>query len=129
MPAQIWLLSQILSELTNFKTHPEYINFNSKVLSDIQAHEMELITRKKNKCIRDREDKMTGYYRPWVRRTMNNNSQLSSKSSVNIAHTPGLSNQDNQFSAPDHPRQPPYSKQNPRFRYNPQSFRKKCTVF
>lgn len=89
---------------------------------------MDFITRKKNKSMHDREDKMTGSYRPWVRHIINNNLQLPSKSYDNTVHTPGLSNQANQPLAQDNPRQPLHSKKNPRPKYNSQPFRKNPQV-
>lgn len=53
-----------LKELHEMNTHPEYKGQNNRILTNSQTLELEIITCKKTKLFRERNDKLAGTHRP-----------------------------------------------------------------
>lgn len=77
-------IQNVFKEHEHFHTYPDFTGLHNKVLSYTQIYELDLITRKKSKLNRDRDDKHSGTYRSWHRTSsLSSIKQASDKS----AHT------------------------------------------
>lgn len=61
-------IDTISEKLIVFHKHPDYSNIRGKIQNGIKNSEFEFMNRKKNKLLRDRNDKATGHYRLWDRK-------------------------------------------------------------
>lgn len=110
-------ISQIWSDLNSkFNTHPDFKFYYNKIQTDSQTNELEFITRKKTKIFRDREDKLSGYYRPWLKRPTSSSDatiQNFKRQNPHNQNPPKLYNQNPQNQNPHNQNPPKLYNQNP----------------
>lgn len=80
-------ISLLLIDLQPYNNHSNFHSKNSKTLSETKVKELELIHRKKNELLRDRDDKIKGVYRPWARKIISHKQAAPNLSLEKQKHT------------------------------------------